>query len=56
MVLVVGDLQGGFHEKLLEASPMLDEANVSRLQEGPATGQGWPWQHLWDNIFYGIIE
>jgi len=54
-VLVARGYRGGFCEKLLEASPMSDRANASRLQDGPAAGQGqanqrW-WQRLCDNIF-----
>jgi len=30
----------GFCEKLLQASPTLDRANASQLQDGPAAGQG----------------
>jgi len=32
--------RGGFCEKLLEASPVSNGANVSWLQGGPTTGQG----------------
>ena len=39
-ILVAGGYMGGFCEKLLEASPVSDRANASRLQEGPAAGQG----------------
>ncbi|GAB0207921.1 interleukin-15 [Grus japonensis] len=51
-VLVAGGIyRGGFCEKLLEASPVSDRANASRLQDGPTTGQGQANQHLCDNIF-----
>ena len=43
--------RGGFCEKLLEASPVSDRANASRLQDGSAPGQGQANQHLCDNIF-----
>ncbi|GAB0207175.1 mitochondrial enolase superfamily member 1 [Grus japonensis] len=43
--------RGGFCEKLLEASPVSDRANASRLQDGPAPGQGQANQRLCDNIF-----
>ncbi|GAB0181749.1 hypothetical protein GRJ2_000640200 [Grus japonensis] len=43
--------RGGFCEKLLEASPVSDGANASRLQDGPAAGQGQANQRLCDNIF-----
>ena len=32
--------RGGFCGKVLEASPMSNRANASRLQDGPAAGQG----------------
>ena len=51
-VLVAGGgYRGGFCEKLLEAPPVSDRANASRLQDGPATGQGQAKQRLCDNIF-----
>ncbi|GAB0208288.1 hypothetical protein GRJ2_003294500 [Grus japonensis] len=43
--------RGGFCEKLLEASPVSDRANASRLQDGSAPGQGQANQRLCDNIF-----
>ncbi|GAB0190274.1 hypothetical protein GRJ2_001492700 [Grus japonensis] len=43
--------RGGFCEKLLEASPVSDGANASRLQDGSAPGQGQANQRLCDNIF-----
>ncbi|GAB0183220.1 hypothetical protein GRJ2_000787300 [Grus japonensis] len=43
--------RGGFCEKLLEASPVPDRANASRLQDGSAPGQGQANQRLCDNIF-----
>ncbi|GAB0189933.1 hypothetical protein GRJ2_001458600 [Grus japonensis] len=43
--------RGGFCEKLLEASPVSDRANASRLQDGSAAGQGQANQRLCDNIF-----
>ncbi|GAB0207180.1 mitochondrial enolase superfamily member 1 [Grus japonensis] len=46
-----GGYRGGFCEKLLEASPVSDRANASRLQDGPAPGQGQANQCLCDNIF-----
>ncbi|GAB0209844.1 mitochondrial enolase superfamily member 1 [Grus japonensis] len=46
-----GGYRGGFCEKLLEASPVSDRANASRLQDGPAAGQGQANQRLCDNIF-----
>ena len=39
-VLVAGVYRGGVCEKLLEASPVFDGAKASRLQDGPAAGQG----------------
>ena len=40
-VLLAGaGYRGGFCEKLLEASPVSDRANASRLQDEPATSQG----------------
>ena len=43
--------RGGFCEKLLEAPPVSDRANASRLQDGSAPGQGQANQRLCDNIF-----
>ena len=46
---------GGFCEKVPEASPMSNRANATRLQDGPAVGQGQTsqrqWLCLWDNRF-----
>ena len=42
-----GGYRGGFCGKLLEASPMSDGANASRLQDGPTDGQGQAHQRWW---------
>ena len=42
-----GGYRGGFCEKLLEASPLSDRANASRLQDGHAAGQGRAQQRRW---------
>ncbi|GAB0206293.1 hypothetical protein GRJ2_003094900 [Grus japonensis] len=42
-----GGYRGGFCEKLLEASPLSDRANASRLQDGPTAGQGQGTQQWW---------
>ncbi|GAB0209583.1 hypothetical protein GRJ2_003424000 [Grus japonensis] len=42
-----GGYRGGFWEKLLEASPVSDRANASRLQDGPTAGQGQANQQQW---------
>lgn len=40
VLVTEGGLQGWLLKKLLEASPMADEANSSWLQDGSATDQG----------------
>jgi len=42
-----GRYRGGFCEKLLEALPMSDKANATRLQDGPAAGQIQAHQRWW---------
>jgi len=39
--------RGDFCEKLLEAFPMSDRANESRLQDGPTAGQDQANQQQW---------
>ena len=41
-VLVVGGYRGGFCKKLLEASPVSDRANTSRLQTDPLLAKAEP--------------